>query len=61
MKKDTRELQNFEKSLLKGYREYLNRLEKLVSKLFKKKGDTRMRSKVSYDNISFVVNTLLVF
>ncbi|XP_073996350.1 nucleolar complex protein 3 isoform X2 [Rhodnius prolixus] len=45
LKKDTRELQNFEKSLLKGYREYLNRLEKLVSKLFKKKGDTRMRSK----------------
>lgn len=45
LKKETRELQTFEKSLLKGYREYLNRLEKLASKLFKKKGDTRRRTK----------------
>ncbi|KAK9509652.1 hypothetical protein O3M35_006918 [Rhynocoris fuscipes] len=45
LKKVTRELQNFEKSLLKGYRGYLTRLEKLASKLFKKKGDTRIRTK----------------
>uniref|UniRef100_A0A0A9XF28 NOC3-like protein n=3 Tax=Lygus hesperus TaxID=30085 RepID=A0A0A9XF28_LYGHE len=44
LKKETRDLQNFEKSLLKGYRGYLTRMEKLASRLYKKKGDTRTRT-----------------
>ncbi|KAF6199744.1 hypothetical protein GE061_006042 [Apolygus lucorum] len=44
LRKETRDLQNFEKSLLKGYRGYLTRLEKLASRLYKKKGDTRPKT-----------------
>lgn len=44
LKKETRMLQNFEKSLLKGYRIFLTRLEKYASILYKKKGDTRKRT-----------------
>lgn len=44
LKKETRMLQNFEKSLLKGYRIFLTRLEKYASVLYKKKGDTRKRT-----------------
>ncbi|XP_014278519.2 nucleolar complex protein 3 isoform X2 [Halyomorpha halys] len=45
LKKETKELQNYEKSLLKGYRGYLQRLEKVASRLYHKKGDTRVWSK----------------
>ncbi|KAL1116558.1 hypothetical protein AAG570_005030 [Ranatra chinensis] len=41
LKKDTRMLQTYEKRLLKGYKTYLTRLEKMASKLYRRKGDTR--------------------
>uniref|UniRef100_A0A1B6JVH4 Nucleolar complex protein 3 homolog n=1 Tax=Homalodisca liturata TaxID=320908 RepID=A0A1B6JVH4_9HEMI len=44
LKKETKLLHDFEKSLLKGYRLFLMRLEKLAKILHKKKGDTRVRS-----------------
>ncbi|CAH1399034.1 unnamed protein product [Nezara viridula] len=43
--RQTKELQNYEKSLLKGYRGYLQRLEKVASRLYHKKGDTRVWTK----------------
>ncbi|CAB0013877.1 unnamed protein product [Nesidiocoris tenuis] len=49
LKKETRELQGFEKSLLKGYRGYLMRLEKMAARLHKKKGDTRPKTKPDVD------------
>lgn len=44
LKKDTLRLQTFEKALLKQYRVYLEKLEKLAAVLIKKKGDTRVHS-----------------
>ncbi|XP_054260886.1 nucleolar complex protein 3 homolog [Macrosteles quadrilineatus] len=44
LKKDTKTLHDYEKSLLKGYRLFLMRLEKMAKILQKKKGDNRDRS-----------------
>ncbi|XP_057319666.1 nucleolar complex protein 3 homolog [Microplitis mediator] len=41
-KKETFQLQNYEASLLRNYKNYLQKLEKLAEKLRKKKGDTRI-------------------
>lgn len=41
MKKDTLQLQNYEAVLLKSYKLYLQKLEKLAGMLNRKKGDTR--------------------
>lgn len=41
LKKDTLQLQNYEATLLRSYKHYLQKLEKLGSILRKKKGDTR--------------------
>ncbi|XP_014241260.1 nucleolar complex protein 3 homolog [Cimex lectularius] len=58
LKKETRELQTFEKSLLKGYRGYLTKLEKAAAKLFKKKGDTRVRTKQELELGELGINAL---
>ncbi|KAK0159396.1 hypothetical protein PV328_010275 [Microctonus aethiopoides] len=42
LKKDTFQLQNYETALLKYYKIYLQKLEKMAGKLRKKKGDTRI-------------------
>ncbi|XP_069671581.1 nucleolar complex protein 3 [Periplaneta americana] len=44
LKKETLQLQNYEKTLLSSYRNYLQRLEKLVSVLNKKRGNSRVIS-----------------
>uniref|UniRef100_A0A1B6C2B6 Nucleolar complex protein 3 homolog n=1 Tax=Clastoptera arizonana TaxID=38151 RepID=A0A1B6C2B6_9HEMI len=44
LKKDTKHLQDYEKSLLKGYRLFLTKLEKFAKVLYKKKGDTIKKS-----------------
>jgi len=43
----TKELIGYEGQLLKGYKIYLTNLEKMASSLHKKKGDTRIITKVS--------------
>ncbi|XP_075222076.1 nucleolar complex protein 3 isoform X1 [Lycorma delicatula] len=44
LKKETVRLQTFEKSLLKQYRLYLEKVEKMAAVFVKKKGDTRVHS-----------------
>jgi biotin synthase-related radical SAM superfamily protein len=46
VKKETLQLQGFEKALLSSYKIYLQRLEKLVSMLKKKHGNSQMVSQV---------------
>jgi hypothetical protein len=46
VKKETLKLQGFEKSLLSSYRIYLQRLEKLVLALKKKRGNEKAASEV---------------
>jgi hypothetical protein len=46
VKKETLKLQGFEKSLLSSYRIYLQRLEKLVLVLNKKRGNAKAASEV---------------
>lgn len=41
MKKDTLALQNYEATLLRSYRRYLQKLEKVSNLLRRKRGDTR--------------------
>lgn len=41
MKKDTLALQNYEATLLRSYRRYLQKLEKMSNLLRRKRGDTR--------------------
>lgn len=47
MKLVTKELIGFEGQLLKGYKVYLTNLEKMANTLHRKKGDTRVITKVS--------------
>lgn len=47
VKLSTKELIGFEGQLLKGYKIYLTNLEKMASILHRKKGDTRVITKVS--------------
>lgn len=47
MKLVTKELVGLEGQLLKGYKVYLTNLEKMASTLHRKKGDTRVITKVS--------------
>ncbi|RZF36394.1 hypothetical protein LSTR_LSTR002990 [Laodelphax striatellus] len=49
LKKDVYTLQNYEKLLLKNYREFLTKIEKFISILNKKKGDTRLHSTQTVD------------
>lgn len=46
VKKATLQLRKFEQELLKGYKTYLTKLEKLASCLMRRKGDTRKFSMV---------------
>ncbi|XP_075222078.1 nucleolar complex protein 3 isoform X2 [Lycorma delicatula] len=46
LKKETVRLQTFEKSLLKQYRLYLEKVEKMAAVFVKKKGDTRVHSEI---------------
>lgn len=46
VKKGTKLLRDYERSLLKGYRLFLVKIEKMANVLHKKKGDNRVRSEV---------------
>lgn len=46
VKKGTKLLRDYERSLLRGYRLFLVKIEKMANVLHKKKGDTRVRSEV---------------
>lgn len=52
VKKETLKLQGFEKSLLSSYRIYLQRLEKLVSMLNKRRGNAKAASEVNIKMLS---------
>jgi hypothetical protein len=59
VKKETLKLQGFEKSLLSSYRIYLQRLEKLVLALNKKRGNEKAASEVKLkfeDVLCFIHN-----
>jgi hypothetical protein len=55
VKKETLKLQGFEKSLLSSYRIYLQRLEKFVSVLNKKRGNAKAASEVKLSLMMFCV------
>lgn len=48
----TKELIGFEGQLLKGYKVYLTNLEKMAGVLHKKKGDTRVVTNVSINELT---------
>lgn len=46
VKKEVKQLHGYEASFLKAYKNYLNKLEKMISILKKKKGDSRVFEEV---------------
>ncbi|XP_050523958.1 nucleolar complex protein 3 homolog [Daktulosphaira vitifoliae] len=58
LKLTTKELIGYEGQLLKGYKIYLTHLEKMASKLHKKKGDTRIITSVHISLAEIAINCL---
>lgn len=60
VKKGTKLLRDYERSLLRGYRLFLVKIEKMANVLHKKKGDTRVRSEVcTFLNVTYLWNFMV--
>lgn len=54
VKRETIKLQSFELGLLKGYKMYLQKLERLAKVYNPKKGDSSVRTEVSYFKYNYL-------